>query len=81
MNELGEARQSLEKVLEELARLNESAAGSLLEGMEETVIVHKIGQTEHLRRILSSTNSFESMFSMSRRYKRNVRKWNRKTNH
>ena len=81
MNELSEARHALEKVFDELASLNESAAGSLLEGMEETLTVHKIGLTGDLKRTLSSTNSIESMFSMSRRYKRNVKKWNRKTNH
>ncbi|MBK8220157.1 MAG: transposase [Candidatus Obscuribacter sp.] len=81
MNELGEARQAVEKVFDELASLNESAAGSLLEGMEETLTVHKIELTDDLKRILSSMNSIESMFSMSRRYKRNVKKWNRKTNH
>ncbi|MBX9667480.1 MAG: hypothetical protein K2X93_07665 [Candidatus Obscuribacterales bacterium] len=28
-----------------------------------------------MKRIFSSTNCIESMFSMSRRYKRNVKKW------
>jgi hypothetical protein len=54
---------------------------SLAEGMEETLTVHKLGLKGDLKRILSSTNSIESMFSMSRRYSRNVKKWNRKTNH
>lgn len=81
MNDLNEARKGVEAVFDELMALNESAAGSLTEGMEETLTVHKLGLKGDLKRILSSTNSIESMFSMSRRYTRNVKKWNRKTNH
>jgi transposase-like protein len=81
MNELNEARKAVEAVFDELVELNEPAAGSLAEGMEETLTVHKLGLKGDLKRIFSSTNSIESMFSMSRRYKRNVKKWNKKTNH
>jgi putative transposase len=81
MNELNDARKAVESVFDELVDLNEPAAGSLAEGMEETLTVHKLGLKGDLKRILSSTNSIESMFSMSRRYSRNVKKWNRKTNH
>lgn len=81
MNELNEARKAVTAVFDELVELNESAAGSLAEGMEETLTVHKLGLKGDLKRILSSTNTIESMFSMSRRYKRNVKKWNRKTDH
>ncbi len=81
MNELNDARKAVEAVFDELVDLNESAAGSLAEGMEETLTVHKLGLQGDLKRIFSSTNSIESMFSMSRRYKRNVKKWNRKTDH
>jgi transposase-like protein len=81
MNELHDARKAVEAVFDELVDLNESAAGSLEEGMEETMTVHKLGIKGDLKRILSSTNSIESMFSMSRRYKRNVKKWNKKTDH
>jgi transposase-like protein len=81
MNELNEARKAVEAVFDELVELNEPAAGSLTEGMEETLTVHKLGLKGNLKRIFSSTNSIESTFSMSRRYKRNVKKWNKKTNH
>jgi len=81
MNELNDARKAVESVFDELVGLNESAAGSLAEGMEETLTVHKLGLKGDLKRILSSTNCIESMFSMSRRYKRNVKKWNTKTDH
>lgn len=75
MNSLDEARKAVESVFEELIGLSEPAAGSLEEGMEETLTVHKLGLNGDLKRILSSTNCIESMFSMSRRYKRNVKKW------
>lgn len=81
MNKLGEARKAVEAVFDELVALSEPAAGSLAEGMEETLTVHKLGLNGDLKRILSSTNTIESMFSMSRRYKRNVKKWKKNTNH
>lgn len=81
MNTLDDARKAVESVFDELAALSEPAAGSLLEGMEETLTVHKLGLKGDLKRVLSSTNCIESMFSMARRYKRNVKKWTKKTNH
>lgn len=75
MNTPDEARKAVESVFEELIGLSEPAAASLEEGMEETLTVHKLGLSGDLKRILSSTNCIESMFSMSRRYKRNVKKW------
>lgn len=76
MNTLDDARKAVEAVYEELIDLSEPAAGSLEEGMEETLTVNRLGLTGYLKRSLSSTNCIESMFSMSRRYKRNVKKWN-----
>lgn len=75
MNSLSEARKGVEAVYEELIDLCESAATSLEEGLEETLTVHKLGLNGSLKRILATTNSIESMFSMVRRYKRNVKKW------
>lgn len=63
------------KVFDELVKLSEPAAGSLMEGMEETLTVHKLRLGADLKRMLSTTNSIESMFSMARRYKRNVKRW------
>jgi transposase-like protein len=81
MNDLGDARKAVEGVFDELVDLNEPAASSLAEGMEETLTIHKLELKGDLKRILSSTNIIESMFSISRRHNRNVKKWNRKTNH
>jgi transposase-like protein len=75
MNSAADARKALEAIFDELMRISEPAAGSLAEGMEDTLTVHNLGLKGELKRILSSTNSIESLFSMSRRYKRNVKRW------
>jgi transposase-like protein len=75
MNSAADARRALEAIFDELMQICEPAAGSLAEGMEETLTVHHLGLKGELKRILSSTNSIESLFSMSRRYKRNVKRW------
>jgi len=75
MNSHSDARKALTAVHNELIALSETAAASLEEGFEETLTVHRLGLSGSLKRILSSTNSIESMFSMVRRYKRNVKKW------
>jgi putative transposase len=53
MNNLSDARKAVDAAFDELVSLSESAAGSLAEGMEETVTVHKLGLTTgDLKRIL-----------------------------
>lgn len=46
-----------------------------MESMEETLTAHKLRFRADLKRMLSTTNSIESMFLMARRYKRNVKRW------
>lgn len=75
MNTFAEAKKAVDAVYMELIDICEPAAGSLEEGLEETLTVHRLGLTGSLKRIFSSTNSIESMFSMVRRYNRNVKKW------
>ncbi len=75
MNTLEDAKKAVEAVYEELIDLSEPAASSLEEGMEETLTVNRLGLVGSLKRSLVSTNCIESMFSMSRRYQRNVKKW------
>jgi transposase-like protein len=54
---------------------HEDAAGSLREGMEETLTVLKLGLPERLRRSLATTNSIESTLGTVRRVSRNVKRW------
>jgi hypothetical protein len=58
-----------------LERLNTSAAGSLNEGLEETLTIHKLGVTELLMKTLSTSNPIESCFSGSRTITGRVKRW------
>ena len=51
------------------------AAGSLREGMEETLTVIRLGIKGKLRRTLESTNPCESMIDTVRTTQRNVKNW------
>jgi transposase-like protein len=67
------------RLLQELARQLEtdapSAAESVREGLEETLTVLSLDLSPRLRRLLTSTNAIESLFSSTRRVKRNVKRW------
>lgn len=51
------------------------AAGSLREGLDETLTVWGLGLPETLRRSLSTTNAIESLMSAIRRVVRRVTRW------
>ena len=51
------------------------AAGSLREGVEETLTLTGLGVTGNLKRTLESTNPCESMLEIVRRTHRNVKHW------
>jgi putative transposase len=51
------------------------AAGSLREGMEETLTLIRLGVGGNLKRTLESTNPCESMIEIVRRTQRNVKRW------
>jgi len=59
----------------ELERTHPGAAGSLREGMEETLTLTRLGVTGNLKRTLESTNPCESMLEIVRRTQRNVKRW------
>lgn len=69
------ASQRLDKFRLELLGISESAANSLVEGMEETLTLHKLGITGGVRESLRTTNIIESAFSRLRQHTRNVAKW------
>jgi transposase-like protein len=69
------ALDQLKRLAAELERTHPGAAGSLREGMEETLTVIKLGITGKLRRTLESTNPCESMIDTVRRTQRNVKRW------
>ena len=59
--EYEEATDALEKLREELEDRNQSAAGSLAEGLEETLTLHRLGLYGVLGRSLKTTNCLESV--------------------
>jgi len=70
------ARKRLRSLLSWLASNgHEDAAGSLREGMEETLTVLKLDLSPTLRRSLATTNAIENCLGTVRRVTRNVKRW------
>jgi putative transposase len=59
----------------ELERSYPGAAGSLREGIAETLTLTRLGINGSLKRTLASTNPCESMIECVRRTSRNVKRW------
>ena len=58
------ARKALQSIKKELITVNESAAKSLEEGLEETLTLHRLGLHKELKRSFTTTNMIESVMSM-----------------
>jgi transposase-like protein len=69
------ALDQLRALAGELDRAYPGAAGSLREGMEETLTLTRLGVGGNLKRTLESTNPCESMLEIVRRTQRNVKRW------
>jgi transposase-like protein len=69
------AQAQLEALAKELERTHPGAAGSLREGLAETLTVLRPGVSPALARTLRSTNSIESMISIARTHSNNVKNW------
>ncbi|RDI73187.1 Transposase, Mutator family [Gaiella occulta] len=69
------ALDQLRRLAGELDHVHPGAAGSLREGMEETLTLTRLGVSGSLKRTLSSTNPCESMIEIVRRTQRNVKRW------
>jgi putative transposase len=69
------AEAQLEALAKELERTHPGAAGSLREGLSETLTVLRLGVPPTLARTLRSTNSIESMISICRNHSANVKNW------
>jgi putative transposase len=65
----------LKKLSEWMSGEYPSAAGSLLEGLEEMFTINRLGLPKSLRRCLSSTNVIESPYSGVRQKTGRVRRW------
>ena len=68
-----------EKLIRNLARRLEreapGVAGSILEGIDEILMVTRLGLPDELRRSLACTNIIENVMGTIRRVCRNVKRW------
>lgn len=70
-----DARNALYRLHDELLEVNPSAAGSLAEGLDETLTVNELRITPRLCQTLSSTNAIESSFSVVAKICTQVKRW------
>jgi len=70
-----EATTALMQLHRELEKFNASAANSLLEGLEETLTIHRLGLSSELARNLGTTNCIEGVMSQMGNYTDKVDRW------
>jgi transposase-like protein len=70
-----DAQAQLEALARELDKTHPGAAGSLREGLAETLTVLRLDVPPTLARTLRSTNAIESMISICRDHAKNVKNW------
>jgi putative transposase len=70
-----EAEAALAALAAQLAKVNPDAAGSLREGLTDTLTVTRLGITGSLLKTVMSTNPIESMIEIVREHARNVKHW------
>ncbi len=70
-----QAESDLRALAGDLAKAHPGAAGSLLEGLTETLTVVRLGLPPILRSTLRSTNAIESMIEICRDHSTNVKRW------
>lgn len=69
------AEATLEALARDLTRAHPGAAGSLREGLTETLTINRLGVPPTLARTLRSTNAVESMIEICRDHSANVKRW------
>ncbi|MFN2504973.1 MAG: IS256 family transposase [Acidimicrobiales bacterium] len=69
------AEATLEALARSLDKAHPGAAGSLREGLAETLTVARLGVPPTLARTLRSTNAVESMIEICRDHSTNVKRW------
>jgi len=70
-----EAKTKLIEIMNDLHRVNRSAANSLKEGLEETLTLHRLGLSIQLGKSLSTTNCIENVNSRLAAYLRKIKCW------
>ena len=69
------AEAALQALARSLERSHPGAAGSLREGLAETLTISRLGVPPTLARTLRSTNAIESMIEICRDHSSNVKRW------
>lgn len=69
------AKKELEKIAAQLKPVNQKACNSLLEGMEETLSMQRLGLHDVLAKSFTTTNCIESLNSQIDKYVRKVKNW------
>lgn len=69
------AKERLMELHAELEQLNRKAARSLMEGLEETLTLHRLGLFEELGASLKTTNCIENLNGQVGRYLGKVKRW------
>jgi len=69
------ARAALKKVRAELVQINQSAVGSLDEGFEETLTIHRLGLFQELGTSFKTTNGIENLNALIARRTDKVTCW------
>ncbi len=70
-----QAQALLEALARELDKTHPGAAGSLREGLAETLTVLRLDLPPTLARTMRSTNAIESMIGICREHAKNVKRW------
>jgi putative transposase len=70
-----EAKTALDRLARELRPVNESAARSLAEGLEETLTLHRLGVAGELGRSFKTTNVLESVMAQVEQRTGKVDRW------
>ena len=71
----GDAKRALERVYHELRVVNESAAASLAEGLDETLTLHRLKVFDTLGVSFKTTNLIESVMARLEAKTRRVTRW------
>lgn len=75
MKSYSDAKGELESLEKWLREINESAADSLMEALEEILTLHRLQVPELLRKTLHSTNLIEGLFYQVRRMEKNIKRY------
>lgn len=74
-DDYNKAKEKLMDIKFELGQINRHAANSLMEGLEETLTIQRLGLHEYLSKSFTTTNCIESVNSQLVKYIRKVKRW------